>query len=133
MKGLDTNVILRYLVQDDPTQAKLATQFIERECTEDSPCLIGHVTLCEMAWVLEEHYAQGRDDIANIIEHLLQIGQLEITQADTVWRALHDYRNSNADFPDHLIARANQANGAEVTVTFNKKAGKQPEFKLLSP
>jgi len=131
--ALDTNVLVRYLVQDDPAQAKLATKFIENNCTEDEPCLVGQIVLCELAWVLESNYDQSRQQIAHVIEEMLQIGQLEVQQPEVVWRALSDYKNSNADFPDHLLARVNQSAGAEYTITFDKKASNQPAFELLTP
>ena len=132
MIALDTNVLIRYLVQDDPAQAKLANSFIESNCTDDRPCFIGQIVLCELAWVLESNYDQGRTQIANIIEQLLQVGQLDVMQPEIIWRALADYKASNADFPDHLLARVNHANGCKVTITFDKKASRQPGFELLS-
>ena len=131
MKGLDTNVLVRYLVQDEPRQAASAARYIERHCTSDSPCYIGHIVLCELAWVLESNYQQNREEIALIIEQLLQVGQLEVMDPDVVWRALKDYKKSNADFPDHLLARINQSQGCDWTLTFDKKAAKQPLFQPL--
>ncbi|MFT5097913.1 MAG: putative nucleic-acid-binding protein [Planctomycetaceae bacterium] len=131
MIAIDTNVLVRYLVQDDLAQAKRATLFIESNCTDNEPCFIGQIVLCELAWVLESNYGQDRENIAHIIEELLQVGQLEVQQPEVVWRALHDYKNSNADFPDHLLARVNQSTGCDFTVTFDKKASKQPAFQLL--
>jgi len=129
--ALDTNVLVRYLVQDDPKQARTATRFIERNCTDDKPCFIGHIVLCELAWVLESAYDQNREQIAHIIEELLQVGQLDVQQPEVVWRALKDCKNSNAGFPDHVLARVNQSAGCYCTVTFDKKASKQPAFKFL--
>lgn len=131
MIGLDTNILVRYLVQDDAAQSKLATKFIEKNCTDSEPGIIGHIVLCELSWVLESNYQQSRDQITNVIEQILQVSQLAIPNADTVWRALGDYKSSNADFSDHLIARINQATGCEYTLTFDKKAAKQGLFKLL--
>ena len=131
MKGLDTNVIVRYLVQDDPKQAAQAAAFIVQYCTSKNPGFIGHITLCELAWVLESCYDQSRDEIAVVIEHLLQVEQLEVMQPHIVWQALSDYKQSNADFSDHLLARANEAQGCDVTVTFDKKAGNQAAFERL--
>jgi len=130
--GLDTNVLVRYLVQDDVVQSDLATKFIEINCTDSKPGVIGHIVLCELCWVLESNYQQSRDQIANVIEQILQVRQLAISNADTVWRALVDYRNSKTDFADHLIARINQATGCEYTLTFDKKAAKQELFQLLN-
>ncbi len=131
MKGLDTNVLIRYLVQDDKKQSATASRFIENQCTDETPCFIGQIVLCEVAWVLETNYGQGRQQIANIIEQLLQIGQLEVSNPEIVWRALADYRKSNVDFPDHLLARAHESKGCDKTVTFDKKAAKQPAVELL--
>ncbi len=132
MIALDTNVLVRYLVQDDPIQAKLATRLIEINCTDDEPCYIGQIVLCELAWVLESNYGQDRKQIALVIKELLQVGQLDVQQPEVVWRALSDYKDSNADFPDHLLARVNQSAGCACTITFDKKAGKQPTFQLLT-
>lgn len=131
MKALDTNVLIRYLVQDDTKQALAASRFIESCCTEDQPCFIGHITLCETAWVLESNYAQSKTEIGEVLEKLLQVGQLEVMEPSVVWKALRDYQSSNADFSDHLLARVNESAGCEVTVTFDKKASKNPVFELL--
>ena len=131
MKGLDTNVLVRYLVQDDRRQATAATAFIETQCTNEAPCFIGQIVLCELAWVLESNYQQSREEIASIIEQLLQVGQLQVMEPEVAWRALDDYKKSNADFPDHLMARVNETQGCDSTLTFDKKASKQPLFQLL--
>lgn len=132
MKGLDTNVLLRYLVRDHVEQTKSAARFLETCCTADNPGYIGHITLCELAWVLAGIYKQGRTDISAIIEKLLQMKVLKVAEPDVVWRALNDYKTSNADFPDHLIARSNENAGCEHTVTFDKSASKQPGFAYLA-
>ena len=131
MIGLDTNILVRYLAQDDPDQSKQATRYIEKHCTDETPCLINAIVLCELAWVLEQSYKLSREQIAGAIEHLLQIGQLEVSEPAIVWRALQDYRSSNVDFPDHLIGRVNQDMECDYTITFDKKAAKQPTFKLI--
>jgi len=131
LKGIDTNVIIRYLAQDDEHQSAIATRFIETHCSVEQPCFIGHIILCELAWVLESSYEQTRKQIAEVIENLLQVGQLEVASPELVWRALEDYKKSAADFSDHLLARVNEAVGCDSTVTFDKKASKQPAFELL--
>ncbi len=131
MIGLDTNVIIRYMTQDDPTQAKTASEFIEKNCSEESPGYICHIVLCEISWVLESNYGLDKESIIQVIEELLQINQITIPQPETVWRALNDFKNSNADFSDHLIAGTNFTNGCQQTVTFDKKAGKHSLFQIL--
>ena len=132
MRGIDTNVLIRYLVQDDATQAKSATTFIEQHCTADDPGFVGHIVFCELAWVLENNYAQSRMQIATIIEELLQVVQMQAQDPEIIWRALNDYKKSNVDFPDHLLARINESNGCDTTFTFDKKAAKQTGFELLN-
>ena len=131
MIGLDTNVLIRYLVQDDRKQARQATSFIERNCTDDDPGFIGQIVLCELAWVLESNYNQTREQITAVIEQLLRVAQIELMEPEVVWRALNDYRSSNVDFPDHLLARVNESSGCEVTITFDKKAARHKPFQLL--
>jgi len=131
MKGIDTNVLIRYLVQDDPKQSKMATSFIEKHCSHEAPGFIGHIVLCELVWVLEGNYGQSREQIADILEKLLQTAELEVMESEQAWRALRDYRVSKVDFSDHLLARMNTAYGCEETVTFDKQAGKQAIFSLL--
>jgi len=129
--GLDTNVLVRYIVEDEPKQTKIATDFISKNCSLDSPCLIGQISLCELTWVLESNYGQSRKKISLIIEKILMVGELEVLNSEVAWKALNDYKTSNADFSDHLLARKNESEGCEVTVTFDKKASKQPAFRLL--
>jgi len=132
LRGIDTNVLIRYLVQDDATQAKSATTFIEQHCTAEDPGFVGHIVFCELAWVLESNYAQSRIQIATIIEELLQVVQMQAQDPEIIWRALNDYKKSNVDFPDHLLARINESNGCDTTFTFDKKAAKQTGFELLN-
>jgi len=131
VKGIDTNVLVRYLVQDEPKQSKKAAAFIEKHCSIDAPCFISHIVLCELSWVLESNYDQSRIAIATTIEQLLLTAQLEVMESEVVWKALHDYKSANADFSDHLLARVNESRGCDETVTFDKRAGKQPFFTLL--
>ncbi|MCY4148689.1 MAG: VapC toxin family PIN domain ribonuclease [Gammaproteobacteria bacterium] len=107
---------------------------LEASCTTDNLGHIGHITLCELAWVLEVKYKQGGrgTEISAIIEKLQQIKALKVAEPDVVWRALNDYKTSNADFPDHLVARANENAGCEYTVTFDKHASKQLGFAYLA-
>jgi|TARA_R100001509_G_scaffold43889_1_gene23831 predicted nucleic-acid-binding protein len=131
VKGLGTNVLVRYLAQDDPDESAIATAFIETQCTQDAPCFINHITLCELVSVLEDSYRQDRASIVSIIEQLLQVGQLAVLEPEIVWKALSDFKESNSGFSDHLIARVNQEAGCNVTMTLDKRAGQQPRYKLL--
>jgi predicted nucleic acid-binding protein len=78
MIGLDTNVLVRYLVQDDPGQSRKATQVIAKQCTRDDPGFINRIVLCELVWVLESAYGYSKDTIVAVLEKLLRTSQLKI-------------------------------------------------------
>jgi predicted nucleic-acid-binding protein len=129
--GLDTSVVVRYLVQDDPAQSAAATRLMERVLSTELPGFITGITLCEIVWVLTECYDADRDRIGSVIEALLASRQLVVEESEIVWNALHDWRKSSADFSDALIGRKVIARGGEKTVTFNRAAAKLPGFERL--
>ena len=128
MIGLDTNVLARLVVRDDPRQTEAAKRFLSRHCTPDSPGFIASVVLAEFAWVLAVSYGYGRSDIAAAIEGLLIGGDRIVEHHDAVRASLEDYKKGQADFVDALIARVNRAYGCEVTATFDRKAARLDGF-----
>ena len=131
MIGLDTNVIVRYLVQDDPRQSAAATRCVERTISPENPGFIAGITLCEVVWVLAECYGADRARIKSVMEGLLTSKQLAVEAADLVWKALRAWDVSSADFSDALIGQIVVARGGEKTVTFDRAAAKLPGFELL--
>lgn len=131
MIGIDTNVIVRYLVQDDPLQARLATRFVERSLSPDNPGFVTSITLCEVAWVLAECYGADRKRVRDVIEGLLVSKQILVERAELTWKALRAWDTSAADFSDALIGQTVAAHGGEKTVTFDRAAAKLPGFELL--
>jgi len=129
--GLDTNVIVRYLVQDDAKQSAAATRFIERTLSPENPGFIASITLCEIAWVLAECYQADRRRIRTVIEGLLAARQLSVEEPDVAWRALRAWDASAADFSDALTGEIVAARGGEKTLTFDRAAAKLPGFELL--
>jgi len=132
MKGLDTNVLVRYLAQDDPAQARKATRFIEEWCTPENPGYINSIVLCELVWVLESTYEYPRQDIAAGLEKILRISGFQIDNGLAAWAALRQYQRTNADFSDCLLGMLNRAGGCMHTVTFDRKASRLAEFTLLA-
>jgi predicted nucleic-acid-binding protein len=125
--GVDTNVVLRYLLRDDPVQAARAARELER----DERFLIGSVVLCELVWVLETGYGFTRAEIGVALERILATAQFEIEGKDLALSALDDFRSSTADFSDCLVSRRNRAAGAAETVTFDKGLRGLEGFRLL--
>lgn len=131
MIGLDTNVVVRYLTQDDAKQAAAASRLFERTLSADNPGYVGLITLCEIAWVLAECYDADQGRIRSVIEGLLGSKQILVEDADLVWKALRSWEDSAADFSDALIGQTLTARGCEKIVTFDKSAAKLPGFELL--
>jgi predicted nucleic-acid-binding protein len=129
--GLDTNVVVRYLSQDDPKQSAAATKLFESVLTPDEPGFVSSVVLCEIAWVLAECYDADRVRIRGAIEGLLAARQIAVEAPDTVRKALRAWGDSSADFADALIGAVAAAHGAARTVTFDRAAAKLPGFQLL--
>lgn len=132
MIGLDTNVLVRYLAQDDPKQSAVASRFIESTLSAENPGFVSAITLCEVAWVLAESYGADRKRIRQVVESLLATKQLVIEQTDLVWKALRAWEGVPADFSDALIGQLAIAHGGEKTVTFDRTAAKLPGFELLA-
>lgn len=131
MKGIDTNVLVRYLVQDNPVQSREATHFLEKECSVEEPVFINGIVLCELVWVLETAYEYSRQIVAPIIDKILRTKQFNIDKPDIVLKSLQGYQHDGADFADHYIANLNGKKGCEFTYTFDKKASQLNHFKLL--
>ncbi|MFW5444058.1 MAG: PIN domain-containing protein [Methylococcaceae bacterium] len=122
MVGLDTNIIIRYLTQDDLQQSKQATDFIENELNIDNQGFISLIVLVEIIWVLIRCYKQTKSELLPIINQLLMTKQFKIEQVELAFKALRKWQNGNGDFSDALIAVLAEDNGCSYTLTFDKKA-----------
>ena len=123
MIGLDTNIVLRYLVKDDPEQAGLAKGLME-SLTADNPGWISLVVLAEIVWSLKRTYKLEKDQIAAIIDKFLESRQLVIEQSELVDTSLALYRNNRAGFADCLLCVAAPSAGCSSVVTFDKIAAR---------
>ena len=125
MIGLDTNVLLRYLVQDDPLQSRRATQIIERRLTELDPGFVSLVSVLEVVWVLKSLYKRSPQEIANDIEMILAADTLEIQNEQEVYHAVVALRNGTGTFEDALIGALGIWRGCSATLTFDEKAAQK--------
>ena len=132
MIGLDTNVVVRYLTQDDAKQAAIASRLFEQVLSADQPGFVSHITLCEIAWVLAGCYDADKARIRVVIEGLLGSKQIIVEEADLVWKALKAWEKPSADFSDALVGQALTARGCRRIVTFDKSAARLPGFELLA-
>lgn len=132
MIGLDTNVLVRLVVNDDPKQVAAATRFIAQNCSPDDPAFINNSVLCELVWTLERAYGFARAEIAKAMAAILGNGIFAVESAQRVTSALARYSRQSADFADLLIGGTNLERGCRFTVTFDRKAAKLDGFRLLA-
>jgi predicted nucleic-acid-binding protein len=130
MIGLDSNVLVRYLTQDDPLQSKKANQVVEQALRAGESLYLNHVVMCELNWVLASAYDYDRAELADAIEKILSAAQFEFEDKNALWQALAGLRQSDADFADCLIGAKNVGAGCTSTLTFDKRAGGLPQFSL---
>jgi predicted nucleic-acid-binding protein len=131
MIGLDTNVLVRYIVQDDPKQSRLATRRIE-SLTDEAPGYVGIVAVIELNWVLVACYGAGRQQISQVLRTLLQTRCIVVAKAEAVWRAVRLFEKTNADFTDALLKTLAEHDGCSEVVTFDRNAARQLEMRLLA-
>lgn len=121
MIGLDTNVLVRYLTQDDPEQASRAGQLIETYCTKDDPGFVSLIVLCELVWVLRGAYGYEKELVIAVLEQILTTSELRVEAEHTARSSLTAYRRGSADFADYVILFSNRAQGCEITYSFDQR------------
>ena len=131
MNGVDTNVVLRYLVQDDPAQTNAVAKIIMAAAARREPLFISVPVLCEVAWVLNTTYKQSRESSAETIQLLLDSAAFDIEREQQVAESLRRYRNGRADFADYLIGILARERGCKLTYTFDRRLRDAREFKVL--
>ena len=130
MIGLDTNILVRFLAQDDVVQSPRATQIIERQLTEARPGFISLVTMVETVWVLDRIYGLSNAEIAAAVERILQADTLFVQNEQEVFTATIALKTGVAAFADALIGALGEWAGCTATLTFDKKAAHLKQFQL---
>jgi len=128
MLGIDTNVLVRYLVRDDQSQYERARRLIHREVNTGEPVLVSLLVLLEMEWVLRSRYELAKPDIVAVLSSLLQTVELAFEDEPSVEHAIYSWKNSLAEFADCLIDARNRRLGCRATATFDRKALKLAGF-----
>jgi predicted nucleic-acid-binding protein len=134
MVGLDTNVLVRYLAQDEPRQSASATRLIETRLSERSPGFISLVVLVELCWVLERLYRATHQEIGETISDLLETPRFHLQQREVVREAVarfRDKKSSKAGFADLLIAQLSLDAGCSETLSFDRAAVRAAGMTLL--
>ena len=128
MIGLDTNILVRYLTQDDPDQSRKATEIIERRLTEENPGFVSIVAMVEIVWVLDRAYGFSAREIAAAVERMLQTDVLAVEHEREVFTAMIALKNGQGTFADAVIAALGARANCSCTLTFDQKALRLPGF-----
>lgn len=134
MIGLDTNVLVRYLAQDDAKQAALATHLIEKELSAAAPGFISVVVLAELCWVLKRLYSASADELIATVEDLLSTPQFHLDRRDAVVatvRFMKQGKGAKAGFVGALIGQLAALEGCSRTLSFDKGAVRSAGMVLL--
>jgi predicted nucleic-acid-binding protein len=130
MIGLDTNILVRYLTQDDPIQSTKAREIIERRLTEEKPGFVSIVAMVEIVWVLERAYRLTPHEIVGAVERMLQTDVLVVENEQEVFTAMIALKDGRGSFADAVIAALGARMGCSCTLTFDRKALRLPGFEL---
>ena len=128
MIGIDTNVLLRWLLNDDPAQADMAAKVFDNGET----VFLGDIVLAEAAWVLSRSYKRSRRAIASAFRQALDLSCVRVSDRDAVISALTAYETGGPGLSDHLIGHLNHAAGCRTTLTFDQQAGDGKLFTTVS-
>ena len=131
MKGLDANMLVRYLTLDDPVQSAIAIRFIEADEHLDLPLHVSVIVLCEVVWTLRSRYKYSKEQMTGVLEKLLLVREIVMESQSQVSQALESYRASSAGFADCLIVELSKAQRVAPTMTFDLNAAKLDGFQLL--
>jgi predicted nucleic-acid-binding protein len=128
MIAVDTNVLVRFLVEDDLNQSRQAARLIEKAVASGEPLFISDIVMCETVWVLASAYGLPRAEIAHALGGLLRAKSLVFASTDRLASSLDAYRRGKGDFADYLIREHAQAHGADRVATFDRALLKEPGF-----
>jgi len=131
MIGIDTNVLVRYLTQDDKHQAEIAAKIINSYEKQQGALFISNIVLCELVWVLERGYKYDKKQISNAIRTILSTVEFAFEYPEILWLALADYERTATDFSDILIGKINHLYNCKYTITFDNKASNLKELQHL--
>jgi predicted nucleic-acid-binding protein len=128
MIGIDTNVLVRFLVEDDHAQFERAQKLIKRQASEGEGVSINLLVLLETEWVLRSRYDLSKNEIADALSGLLDSTEVRVEDEATVERALFVWKDSAAEFADCLIGERYRELGCHATASFDTRALKVPAF-----
>ena len=131
MLALDTNVLVRLITNDDPAQAQRLQDALDVELAAGRECLVGHIVLCELVWVLGRLYGYSVAQCQQTMASLLGFAGLRFESMPTVVAAFKAWQREGGDWADHLIGAQMQALGCEAVLTLDKRASRQKTHRMI--
>ena len=131
MIGLDTNVLVRYLTQDDAAQSRRVDTLVAQAVEAGARLHLDDIVLCELVWVLRGAYRFSKPTVASALDKIMSTALFSFDDRDLLRGALEEYREGSGDFADYVIGRRNIRAGCERTVTFDRSLTDSPSFSLL--
>lgn len=134
MIGIDTNILVRFITQDDFKQVSKVAELFELDAGVEKSIFINNMVICELVWVLSTSngaYNYSKPQIIVALEKILKIEEFAFENKEILWSALESFQNHNLDFSDALISATNSYHGCISTYTFDKSASVCSEFTLL--
>jgi len=128
MIALDTNVVVRFLVEDDENQSRLASRLIRGAIERKEPLFICDIVMCETVWVLSSAYRFSRREIVGALIELLRARAVVFDSTDRLARALEAYSSGKGDFADYLIREHARTAGADTVATFDRSLLRERGF-----
>ena len=132
MIALDTNVLVRLIVQDDDAQARLVERLLIKARRDQTALFVADVVLCELVWLLTRRFGHSRAEIAATLDSILRTELVVVSDAGIVDRALEAYRNGKGDFADYLIREQAMADESSEVVTFDRTLKGEAGFRILA-
>lgn len=131
MIGIDTNVLVRYLTQDDAAQARRVDVLVSETIDAGTRLHVDDIVLCELVWVLRGAYRFSKPTVASALDKIMSTALFSFDDRDLLRGALEEYREGTGDFADYVIGRRNSRAGCEQTATFDRSLSDSPSFAVL--
>lgn len=130
MIGLNTDILVRYLIQDDKEQAALANNIINKYATKAQSIFINNIVICELVWILTKGYQYEKEQIVTVLRNIILTVEFAFEHQKILREALSEYEKTDLDFSDALISKLNQKYNCDKTFTFDLNC--QSSFKLVN-
>jgi predicted nucleic-acid-binding protein len=131
MIGIDTNVLVRYLTEDDEIQSTKAIKLIDGYTGTHGAIFVNNIVICELIWVLERGYKYTKNQVTSVLKSILTTVEFGFEDHKILWMSAMEYEQSSTNFADILIGQLNSENDCSQTYTFDKKASSLSMFTII--